>query len=507
MVEIVASQTREFGELREPVLNAIRDARERICIDDKRDAAVFVGINNKGLMQDGTRVEDEPLMRCFDEDEWKRELMIYNKANLKVKGIEPFKEELTQVVTIPELDDDPLAIRYYGIEVKEGVLPPDHPALEMDSRAPIMPQVLTDTKIAWPFLYVYAEIKSVMMANVTEIDDVRAKTKPDEAARVLAAGLLRDWSMSKESDDEPDTAAHEVPTPSPALMRPPPSPQQRRRTVTPAIDVAAGDGPGAPSAACAFDVQAAHWDTGSPEPVSSKVSDKRTMEALHIDAKQAAASGDHKEAYALMEKAIAMACGGLSRDVPTAHEMEYAPMREEAPHPPSGQTDVKRSFKPVTSYELADGNTHVIPAGLYSEDEWFAKTLEAQELVAASNRAVKRTEHIHSMSKYEGPPLARSESMLATAERVDGLKETIKHKAERARNVMEASRSKESSPTQAPTEAPELPGTSELADLGQSLAEGVAGIKIDIKAEQQAKWDAAAASLEAQAASIWGPKA
>ena len=51
--------------------------------------------------------------------------MIYNKANLKVKGIEPFKEELTQVVTIPELDDDPLAIRFYGIEVKEGVLPPD----------------------------------------------------------------------------------------------------------------------------------------------------------------------------------------------------------------------------------------------------------------------------------------------------------------------------------------------------------------------------------------------
>ena len=202
----------------------------------------------------------------------------------------------------------------------------------MDSRAPIVPQVLTDTKIAWPFLYVYAEIKSVMMSDATEIDDVRAKTKPDEAARVLAAGLLRDWSMSKDLDDTADDVPH--PDPTPGLMRPPPSPQQRRRTVMPTIDVSDGDAPGAPSAACAFDVQAEHWDTGSPTPgaSSSKSSDKRTVQALQIDAKQAAAMGNHAEAYALMEKAIALACGSSERTVPTAHEADYAPMREEAPH-------------------------------------------------------------------------------------------------------------------------------------------------------------------------------
>ena len=69
--------------------------------------------------------------------------------------------------------------------------------------------------------------------------------------------------------------------------------------------------------------------------------------------------------------------------------------------------------------------------------------------MAASKRAAERTDHINSMSKYDGPPLERSESMLEAAERVDGLKETIKHKAERAKRHGGVA-IKESSPCRSP---------------------------------------------------------
>ena len=106
------------------------------------------------------------------------------------------------------------------------------------------------------------------------------------------------------------------------------------------------------------------------------------------------------------------------------------------------------------------------------------------------------------MSKYAGPPLARSESQLDSIATVESLSDTIKQKAERARNVMEASLSKEASPTIAPSPAPDLPSSSELVKLGDSLAD----VRIDNVKSQQAKWDDAGEKLAAQAAAIWGPK-
>jgi len=202
-----------------------------------------------------------------------------------------------------------------------------------------------------------------------------------------------------------------------------------------------------------------------------------------------------------MEKAISLMCGADARPVPTAHEVDYAPAREEAPIPPSNMGTEPRSFKPAVVYNLADGSAHVIPAGLYTEDEFFSKTLQAQELVAENAKAQASSSSLSkaSMSKYESP-LTRSDSQIDGMENAEALKSQIAHKAERARNVMEASRSKDSSPVLEGTKAPAPPATPDVVRLGASLAD----VSVDDKADQMAKWDAAGATLAASAAAVWG---
>lgn len=465
---------------RAEALAEIHAARSKL----KDGEAVFVGINNNGLHSDGSRTIGEPLFRTFDGDAWQRELMIYAAADLRVKCIEPYKGEITQAVVIPELDDEPLEVRYYGLELKnDGVWGSGSDV--KDPRAHIVPGLLTDTEIVWPFVYVYAEIRSMMTAGAD--DSVNSLAKPlcatpaDEAARVLATGLLRDWNSRKAMDVTDNIGeGNNVEWSTPGAGATPPS--------------------------CAFGVQAEHWDVGSPDPSARPppISDVMTAEALQIDAKQAAASGDHKAAYLLMEKAISLTCAAEARKactVPTAHEMEYAPAREEAADPPSGQSLVPRSFKPATTYDLADGTTHVIAAGLYTDDEFFAKTIEAQDMADAAQRSADRARQAASMNKYAGPPLERSDSQLDKIASIESLGSQIKQQAERARTIMETSLSKEASPTIAPSPAPDLPASSELVKLGDSLAD----VRIDSES-QQAKWDNAGDKLAAQAAAIWGPK-
>jgi hypothetical protein len=471
---------------------------------------IFVGINNNGLLADGTRIEGQTLLRIFSEEEWERELMVYCKAKLKVKVIEPYKDEITQCVEIPELHDEPLQIRYYGIEVQDGVLAHDHPALEMEPRAPLLPQMLTNTQVAWPFLYVYAEVKPVVVTSVKECSESRAKPGRYEAAQVLAKGLIRDWS-SMEATINPTPPRDNTPS----VIRAPPSPDQRRRKL-PIADVSDDQQPSwaAPSAAgltvesCAFTAASEHWDTGSPDPTvrPAPTSDARTADRLQIDAQQAAAMGNHKEAYQLMEKAVALACAGNSgpsgSSVPQAHEADYAPMREEAYEPPSGYSSTPKSFKPATTYKLADGKVHVIAPGMYSEDSWFAKTLEAQDMVDAAKRVAERTKEITSTSKYDGPPITRTESQIETIARVDGLTDKLRQVGEHSRDVMEKSMSKEASPVLASAGGPELPAASDLVSLGESLA----NVKITLQGDQQSKWDTAGSKLAAEAAAIWAPK-
>ena len=477
---------------RAEALKEIKMARQKLHDAGMVNCSVFCGINNKGLLQDGTRIPDEPLLRCFNEAEWQRELAIYHKANLKVKCIESFKDEITQAVAIPELDIDPLQIRYFGIEVQDGVLPMDHPALEMDPRAPLLAQMLTGTQVAWPFLYVYAQVQSIV-STVDECSYSSAKSNEamsrDEAVRVLAAGLLRDWTM--EGDDD----------------------SVEKRADLPNIDVtdAIADGepawaaPGAQAgqgtSACAFPVAAEHWDTGSPDPTRRPpaIVDVHTAERLQIDAKQAVQAGDHKTAYLLMEKAIALMGANGAGDVPTAHETEYAPMNEQTSFsPPSGQSAEPRSFRPATTYNLANGSVHVVPAGLYTENEWFTRTIEAQEMVDKEIRAQREQAHA-GMSKY-ADPLTRSDSQCESMVGAESLGTTIKHKAERARTVMEASMSKEASPTLSPAPAPDLPHESELVKLGESLADVKIG---NGNKEQIAAWDAAGDKLREQASALW----
>lgn len=528
---VSAPATAPFSVDRDEAMREICAARERIREGGKAAGSVFVGINNNGLHSDGTRIEGETLLRTFNEDEWRRELMIYSAADLRVKDIEPFKGEITQVVTIPEIDDDPLQVRYYGLEPKEDGIWGHGPGV-LDPRAHIVPEILTDTEVVWPFVYVYAEIQLMMSSSAKECDYCHAKStgmkRCSKCKLVFYCNRgcqLRDWCNHKEvcmkvgegGEVEELDSPPEVSTPdelecvsptssAPAPLAAPPSPEQRRRKM-PIVDV--GDAEAAfkemlmeptwtaPSAAaahntCAFTAEVEHWDTGSPDP--------RTASSLQIDAKQAADAGNHKEAYALMEKAISLVCASDGRSVPQAHEADYAPMREEMPsEPPSGASAYAepKTFKPAVSYTLPNGKVHVIPAGLYTDDEFFQRTLEAQELMV-SKAEESSSLSVQAMSKY-ADPLTRTMSQAESMEGAESLSEKIKHKAERARNVMEASLSKEASPVLEPAPAPELPGQSEIVSLGDSLAD------VTIT-PQQAKWDAASKELKEQAAALWGPK-
>ena len=458
---------------REELLSEIRAARDRTRGEDgKPEGSVFVGINNKGLHSDGTRIIGEPLLRTFTNDEWVCELKIYAAADLRVKGIEPFKGEVTQIVTINELDDEPLQIRYYGLELKEdgcwGV-----GGAVLDPRAHIVPEMLTDTTIVWPFVYVYAEIQSLANATV-EYGTATAKSAPvaavDEAVRVLAAGLRRDWSAVETSPMEEQQFAPDTRDGTPVSLRAPPSPEQRRRKL-PIVDVAAPtyDDPqwGAPCTAglskhCVFPIQADHWDTGTPDPTSTNLDD-RTAEALQMDARSAAEQGQHKEAYQLMEKAISLVCASSDRPVLTAHEADYASAREENSIPPSGAEAYAqpKSFKPAVTYSMPDGSVYVIAAGLYTEDEFFTRTIEAQDMVAAANKeaAGKTTLSQETMSKYSDP-LTRTDSQCDSMQAAE----------------------------------------SELIKLGDSLA--AASIKTPVIVQQE-KWDDAAVKLKEQAAALW----
>lgn len=494
---------------REVALAEIRAAREGL---KQADGSVFVGINNKGVLSDGSHAEGQSLLRIFTEAEWHCELKIYNLADLRVKSIEPFKGEVTQVVTIPELGDTPLQVRYYGLELnQDGCWGMGKNVL--DPRAHIVPALLTETPIVWPFVYVYAEIKPVLDDSIVELSDANAKagqpSHADEAVRVLAAGLLRDMSATSNSGyvEEKDSPERDGST---TALRAPPSPQQRRRRVpiTDVSDDPAWSAPGAvggsPSDGCAFQAMADHWDTEGTGPLkkpSMSADDEAMYQRLQIDAKQAAATGDHKAAYHLIEKAIALACTSSDRPISVAHEAEYAPAREEAPQPPSGMCGQPKTFKPVVSYKLANGQTHVIPAGLYTEDEFFARTLEAQDLVAATAKAQSESSlSVTAMSKY-AEPLTRSESQCDSMASVERLRDEIADKAVRARSVMEASLSKEASPTQTAMPSPEL-NPEELIKLSDS----VGNLKIEPSSgNQQAKWDAAGETLKQQAAALWGP--
>ena len=53
LTEVDLPQPRAIEVSRDEALGEIRSARERLA---KKDGAVFVGINNKGLHSDGTRV-------------------------------------------------------------------------------------------------------------------------------------------------------------------------------------------------------------------------------------------------------------------------------------------------------------------------------------------------------------------------------------------------------------------------------------------------------------------
>lgn len=148
------------------IYDELRQALRVVQNSTDPEAPLFVGINNHGLSRAGDRITGMSILKILSKDDWKRELAVYAAAGLKVSGIDAFKGEFTQIMEKPDVSEVPLAVRYWGIEIDdEKALAGDGP---LDPRAHLLPEALTGTAFAWPFVYVIAHIQTVA-ANSTTI--------------------------------------------------------------------------------------------------------------------------------------------------------------------------------------------------------------------------------------------------------------------------------------------------------------------------------------------------
>ena len=267
---------------RESVLIEIVDARSQV----PRGDAIFFGVNNQGYLRDGVHRKGHKLLRVFDENKWKQELSIYDAAGLQVVAIEPRHGEITQIVEIKEVSEEPLAIRYFGLQLVGGLN--DTPA---DPRAPLLPNLLTETTIARPFVYIFVQMQTLQ----TELMQKCAH------CGMLGTALLKcPYSETFYASEE---------------------------------------------------CQSKHWSE------HRKTLDKslRTISPPTLLTPIVLKSGS---------------LVGKTKDVKPA----FLPSNEEL-----------REFKPAVIYNLGDGRTHTIEAGLYTDKEWFDLTLAAQELVISKD--------------------------------------------------------------------------------------------------------------------------
>jgi len=443
---------------REEVLTEIVKARERYG----RYAPIFVGVNNKALLSDGTRIEGSPLLRIFSGEDWVHELRIYAAADLKVKAIEIFKGELTQLVTISELGENPIAIRYYGLQLNGGCWGQGEPV--KDLRACILPEILTGTLVTWPFIYIYAELSELdtnnpksFRANHTESTILGG----DNAVRVLAEGLKRDI------DDTTDTTSMNCEFSNDKRYA---SPMPRRRQ---ASNVQKSHNQYATAAASAA---AAAASVNNDDKKGSAYFDLRTARDLEVDAKQAALCGDHKNAYELMTRAMRIAKSTpkiTDQVVETAHESDFAPMKEVETNNSSLSSEnffEPKTFRPAVVYRLASGETHVIPPGMYTENEFFQKTLEAQELVSSeTKRAPASSLKPQSMSEYSDA-FTQSDSACEAMESSECFKDQIVYNTKQSPQNMKLS--KDLSPLHEPTPPPVDAGNDFLVvDIGRGVSD------------------------------------
>lgn len=410
-----------------------------------RGKGVWIGINNNGLRPTGERISEAPLFVSLDEAAWTRTLGTFSAIGLTCSALKADGNFATEVADIH--DKELVTVRYWGLEVddnKQG----DGTG---DPRAQLIPEVLTDTTWPWPYVYTYAQIQ---LAGVDrrELDEVREvrdaspmKRRPSpERKGPMFQGMTKGFLKT------PPVLLHEPHEEHDA--------HASQRSPTPVSDVSS-------------EVQ---WS----DPINLNSSEevfRLREEANKLQARADSCSqlGDQKSAYAYAAEAIELVC--------RAEAAENRACQSEAPSPSEAPTAAfgpepepePKKFLPAVEYVYPDGTVRTIEAGRYTASEHMARSLEEQDLWSAAMTAItdlaEKAKDTSGLGKYESP-LTRTPSQAESITNAEALKDMIAHKAARARNVMGALLSKEASPTLAAAPAPELPASSEMVNLGQSMA-------------------------------------
>jgi hypothetical protein len=368
------------------------------------DKGLFFGVNYTTLCRNGDVMPGERIIDCKTEEQWKAlepsfAAMQLVASGQKLPGEQSYFTELTDV----RHDGLQLVVQYFVIELDDRR---HENTKHNDTRAQLLPEVLSGkTFHGDAIVQVWAHIKQL---NAVDKD-------------------RKEVGEAHEEHDVPE------PCPSPNRIRPPKDGRRGSGDLFANVD----------SEDDLVDNSMAKGGVSTLRHEASKLMER---------ARAVAELGDHKSAYEFAAQAHALRTQADSVEADVGNTASASPVGNEP-----------NVYKPEVKYEYPSGEVRIIEAGYYSESEHLAKSMYEQDLLTAVRTATaagvasaKLTPD--QMSKYEAP-LIRSESQAEAMTSAEKLSETIRDKAERARNVMSASRegSKQASPQQSPKLAASTP--------------------------------------------------
>jgi len=376
------------------------------------DKGLFFGVNYTTLCRNGDVMPGERIIDCKTEEQWKAlepsfAAMQLVASGQKLPGEQSYFTELTDV----RHDGLQLVVQYFVIELDDRRHEnPKH----NDTRAQLLPEVLSGkTFHGDAIVQVWAHIKQLNAVDKDRKEVGEAHEEHDAPVRCSSPNPIRSAKDGRRgSSDLFANVDSEDDVVDPSMVK---------------------------------------WS----KPIVAKggVSTLRHEASKLMErAKAVAELGDHKTAYDLAAQAHALRTQADEVEASTGSATSASPLGDEP-----------KVYKPEVKYEYPSGEVRIIEAGYYSESEHLAKSMYEQDLLTAVRTATaagvasaKLTPD--QMSKYEAP-LIRSESQAEAMTSAEKLSDTIRDQAERARNVMSASRegSKQASPQQSPKLADSTP--------------------------------------------------
>lgn len=202
---------------RSRVLTEIKARLERVEQSDNPRQSLIIGVNNAALHKDG-KVEDGcPMLRIFDEEEWKHELVIYASSQLSVKALEIYKGEITSVLFFEELGTDrKFEVRYYSLNWADPILATD-PLPTPDPRVGSLPKLFSGFELTEPCIYVFVEIKPLVtedweqccVCGISRRITIPCKWSPESAPLYFCSEACESVAWCQRQHDFPEQVAAE----------------------------------------------------------------------------------------------------------------------------------------------------------------------------------------------------------------------------------------------------------------------------------------------------------